>query len=313
MPESENQKPTAIITALIANVLIAAAKFVVAFLSGSSAMLSEAFHSTADIGNELLLFVGLHQSRKPPDEIHPFGHGREVYFWSLIVAVMLFSTGAGSAIYEGVTSLSNNKPLENPLWNYVVLGIALAAEGYSLLVSFRKIRQAQKNGVSFWETLETSKDPAILVVFGENFADVAGVLIALVATFLGEVLHSRLPDVIASMLIGLLLAAVAGWLAYQSKSLLIGETAHLHLVTDVQETIRQHPAVAKARRPLTMQLGPQDVLLCLDVQFKPELRAEDVVKVVDELEAKIRAEHPTVHHIFIETDRLVELGEKPKK
>ena len=249
MPKASTEKPTAVITALLANAVIAIAKYVVAFLSGSSGMLSEAIHSTADTGNELLLFLGLRSSYRPPDEDHPFGHGREVYFWSLVVAIMLFSTGAGSAIYEGVVHINSKQELGNPLWNYVVLAVAFAADGYSWLVAFRKLRDGQQPGEGFWETLRTSKDPSILVVFGENTADVLGIFFAFAGILLSQLSHNPLPDVIASILIGVVLAAVAAWLAYESRSLLIGETADREVVRDVQRLVRDERDVEKTAWP----------------------------------------------------------------
>jgi cation diffusion facilitator family transporter len=304
MPRASTEKPTAVITALVANVVIAIAKYVVAFLSGSSAMLSEAIHSTADTGNELLLFLGLRSSRRPPDLDHPFGHGREVYFWSLIVAIMLFSTGAGSAIYEGLVHLGSQQELGNPLWNYGVLAVALAADGFSWLVSVRKIRQGQQPDEGFWETLTTSKDPSILVVFGENTADLLGIFLAAAGILLSQLFHNRLPDVVASMLIGIVLAAVAAWLAYESRSLLVGETAAHELITDVQRLVTDERDVTRAARPLSMQLGPRQVLLCLDVQFRPELRADELIRVIDNIERKIHDAHPSVGKIFVEAEGL---------
>jgi cation diffusion facilitator family transporter len=304
MPKASTERPTAIIAALAANVAIALAKYVAAFLSGSSGMLSEAIHSTADTGNELLLFVGIRRSRRPADAEHPFGHGREAYFWSLVVAIMLFSTGAGSAIYEGVVRIGSHEKLGNPLWNYVVLAVALVADGFSWWVSFRKLREGQQPAESFWETLRTSKDASILAVFGENAADVLGIFLAFLGTLVSQLSHSRLPDLIASILIGVVLATVAIWLAYQSKSLLIGETADRDLVADVHRLVRNERDVTQAARPLTMQLGPRQVLLCLDVQFRPDLRAEELIQTIDDIEQKIHDAHPNVSNIFVEAERL---------
>ncbi len=270
-------------------------------------MLSEVLHSTADTGNELLLFLGLRSARRPPDREHPFGHSQDVYFWSLIVAIMLFSTGAGSAIYEGVSRLGRRETgIQNAYWGYLVLGVSLVIEGFSWFVAYRQLRKSERPNETFWHNLTTTKDPSLLVVFGENTADIAGLLTALAGQVLSQVLRSQLPDLIAAIVIGVILAVVAAWLAFQSRSLLIGETADLQLVEDVQKLTSAHPGVAWAGRPLTMQLGPRDVLLCLDVEFKQGLPAEQLVRGVDEIERKIRDEHPSVRQVFIDIERLGE-------
>ncbi len=300
----KNEKPITVYGAIASNLLIAVMKFAVAFITGSSAMLAEGIHSTADTGNELLLLLGLRQSRKPSDETHPLGHGRELYFWGLIVAIMLFSTGAGMSIYEGITGLQNPSEMKNVLWNYVVLGGSFVAEGISWAIAFRKLLQQKKGNETLWQSLRTSKDPALFLVLGEDTAALAGLLVAFAGVFLGDLFHTHYPDVIASIIIGLILAAVSIYLIYESKSLLIGESADSDVVTHVQDLVQNHPAVAKARRPLTMHLSPEEVFVALDVQFKPDLDTSDLIGIVDELENKIHQEHPNVGHIYIEIERL---------
>ena len=302
----KDEKPVAVYGALASNLVIAVMKFIVAFLTGSSAMLAEALHSTADTGNELLLLLGLRRSRKPADESHPLGHGRELYFWGLIVAVMLFSTGAGMSIYEGVTGLSHPAEMKNVVWNYAVLGVSFLAEGISWTIAFRKFLAQKKANESLWQSLRTSKDPSLFLVLGEDTAALAGLLVAFIGVFLGQQFHTHYPDVIASIVIGLILAVVSIYLVYESKSLLIGESADSDLVTHVHELVQNYPAVAKARRPLTMQLSPEEIFLALDVQFKPDLHASELIGIVDELERKIHEQHPEVGHIFIEIERLKE-------
>ncbi len=309
MARDHGESHLSVYAALVANILIAAAKYVVAILSGSSAMLSEAIHSTADTGNELLLLLGLRLSRRRPDQWHPFGYGRELYFWSIVVAIMLFSTGAGSAVYEGILHLGGKEQLQNPFWNYVVLGISLVIDGTSWAISTRQVAQSGRPGEGFWHTLRTSKDPAQFLVFGEDTAGVAGILIAFGGVFLSQVLHDPLPDVIASILVGLVLAAVAIYLSYESHSLLIGESADRELVDAVQRLVLDDPAVEKVARPLTVHLGPADVVLCIDVRFRPELQAADLAAVIDELERKIRRQQPSVGQIFIELNSLRERGQ----
>ena len=306
----KEERPIVVYGAIAANFVIAVSKYVVAFITGSSAMLSEALHSTADTGNELLLLLGLHQSRKPPDKMHPVGHGRELYFWSLIVAILLFGLGAGMSFYEGVVSLIHPVELKSPIWNYVVLGVAFVAESISWTLAFRKLSKEREHDESFWQTLRRSKDPSAFVVFGEDTAALAGLMVAFGGIFLGEQLQSHYPDAVASMIIGLILAVVAIFLAYESKSLLIGETADLELISGVEHMVREHAAVEDMRRPLAVQLGVNDIFLALDVQFKPHLSSAKLIDVVDELEKNIRREHKSVKQIFIETERLKKAREK---
>ncbi len=300
----KEEKPIVVYGAMAANIVIAVLKYIVAFITHSSAMLSEAIHSTADTGNEILLLLGLRQSRKPPDNTHPAGHGRELYFWALIVAIMIFSVGSGMSIYEGITSLNQKNEIQNVGWTYFVLSFSFVAEGISWSISFRKLAKQRKPQESFWRTLRASKDPSTFVVFGEDSAALAGLLVAFLGIFLGQLLHSHYPDVIASMLIGLILAIVAIYLVGESKSLLIGETADADVVTNIQKIVASDPSVEKVQQPLTVQLSPQEFFLALDVQFKPDLEAAELVRVIDELEKKIHQEHQDVGRIFIEIERL---------
>ncbi len=302
----KKEKPIVVYGAIAANFVIAAAKYIVAFMTGSSAMLSEALHSTADTGNELLLLLGLHQSQKPPDQWHPFGHGQELYFWSLIVAILLFGLGAGMSFYEGITSFIHPTELKSPIWNYVVLGVAFVAESISWTLAFRKLSRERESDESLWKTLKRSKDPSAFVVFGEDSAALAGLLVAFLGVFLGEQWQSHYPDAIASMVIGLILAVVALFLAYESKSLLVGETADLELLSSVEKLVQEHPAVENVHRPLSVQLSPDEVFLAIDVQFKPDLSSSKLLSVIDELEKRIHKEHESVGQIFIEMDRLKE-------
>ena len=298
------ETPVVVYGAIASNLLIAISKYVVALMTGSSAMLSEALHSTADTGNELLLLLGLHKSKKPADESHPMGHGRELYFWSLIVAILLFGIGAGMSFYEGIHGLLHPEKIKNSLWNYVVLGIAFAAEAFSWFLAFRKLLNEKEEDESIWQSLRRSKDPSVFIVMGENTAALAGLLVAFFGIFLGEQFQSHYPDAIASLLIGLILAVVASFLAYESKSLLIGETADREVVTRIQKLVQKHPAVEKARPPLSIQLSPEEIFLALDIQFKPKLSASELVSIIDELEKKIHQEDSSVGQIFIEIQGL---------
>ena len=304
MPKAASEKPITVYGAIASNLIIAIFKYIVAFLTGSSAMLSEGIHSTADTGNQLLLLFGLRQSRKPADDAHPFGHGQELYFWSLIVAIILFSAGGGMSIYEGITHLQHPTELRSPVWNYVVLGFAFIAEGISWSIALRELLKRKGANESFWTGLRASKDPSIFIVFGEDTAALAGLSVAFLGIFLGHQFNSPYPDAIASLIIGLILSLVAIFLAYESKSLLVGETAEPKIVEGIRKLVLGHPAVEKMRRPLTMHFGPNEILLSLDVQFQAHLQAAKLVKVIDELEMQIHEEYPNISQIFIEVEGL---------
>jgi cation diffusion facilitator family transporter len=271
-------------------------------------MLSEGIHSTADTGNQLLLLFGLRQSRIPADEEHPFGHGQELYFWSLIVAIILFSGGGGMSIYEGITHLQHPNELQNPTWNYIVLAVAFIVEGASWSIAYRELLKNKNPKESFWQGLRVSKDPSIFVVFGEDSAALTGLVVAFLGIFLGHQLNSPVPDAIASMIIGFILAAIAVFLAYESKSLLVGETAEQKTVEGIRTLVLEHEAVEQMRRPMTMHFGPHEILLSLDVQFKSKLRTSEIVKAIDEIETKIHNQYPDIRQIFIEVEGLKRVG-----
>jgi cation diffusion facilitator family transporter len=298
----KKEKPIAVYSAITANLLIAAMKYIVSFVTGSSAMLAEAIHSSADTGNELLLLLGVRRSQKAPNAIHPFGYGRELYFWGLIVAILLFSSGAGMSIYEGLTHLSHPEKLKSPGWNYAVLGFAFLADGTSWVVAFRNLLKVRKPHETIWHSIRSSKDPSVFIVLGEDNADLAGLLVAFLGIYLGELLHNPYLDVIASLLVGAILIVVALFLVYESKSLLIGETADRETLKAIRELVEKHPAVTRSKWPLSMQLGPNEVFLALNVQFKSELSVSRLVKVIDELQNQIRQNHTNISEIFIEAD-----------
>ncbi|HKI06400.1 MAG TPA: cation diffusion facilitator family transporter [Thermoanaerobaculia bacterium] len=303
MASGHHDKPLAIYGAMGANLLIAITKFVAAGLSGSSAMLSEGIHSTVDTGNQLLLLLGLKKSRKPPDTSHPFGHGKELYFWSLIVAVALFGIGGGMSAYEGITHLLHPHPLEDPTWNYVVLGLAFVFEGVSWAIAFKELRpKVGKEGL--WKTLRSSKDPSIVTVFFEDSAALAGLIVAFLGVLLGHRWNSPYADGIASIVIGVILAGVAVILVYESKGLLLGESTDPATVEDIRAMARALPAVADVKCPLTMHFGPEEVLLNLEIDFRPGLPPGEVTQAINRLEQEIREKHPEINRIFIEARAL---------
>jgi cation diffusion facilitator family transporter len=305
MAGNSKEKPITIYGAMAANLLIAITKFTAAFLTGSSSMLSEGIHSLADTGNEGLLLLGVHRSDKKPDATHPFGYGQELYFWSLVVAMILFGLGGGMSLYEGITHILNPRELEDPFWNYVTLALAVLFEGTSFLIALRALLRA-KGHESIWQAVHTSKDPTIFVVLFEDAAALIGLALAFLGVFLSHRLGEPRLDGVASILIGLVLAAVSMALAYESKGLLLGESADPATVRQIQQLVTADRDVQRARKPLTMHLGPQEVLVNLDVEFWPGLSSSELTATVDRLEQKIRSAAPQVTRIFIEAEALAQ-------
>lgn len=292
-----------ILAAIVANLAIAVIKFIAAVITGSSAMLSEGIHSTVDTGNELLLLLGIRLSQKPPDESHPFGYGQELYFWTLIVALFIFSIGGGMSIYEGINHIIFPKPLEDPFWNYVVLGLAVVFEGYSWSVALRELI-ANKNEGNILQAIRASKDPTIFTILLEDSAALLGLAIAFMGVFLGHLFHNPYFDGAASIAIGIILVIVAIFLIYESKNLLIGEGADPQTVASLKKITQADPAVTKVMRVLTLYFGPQEVLLNLEIQFAQNLSAEKLAIAIERLEKQIRQEHPEIKQIFVEAKSL---------
>lgn len=292
-------RPMAVYAALGANLVIAVTKFIAAGITGSSAMLSEGVHSVVDTGNQALLLLGIRQSRQPADEAHPFGHGKELYFWALIVAIILFGVGGGISFYEGIVHLRQPEPLEDPTVNYIVLGLAAAFEAAAFTIALRALLSAQR-GQPLWRAVRQSKDPAVFVVLFEDAAALAGLLVAFLGVFLGHRLANPALDGVASLVIGVILAGVAVLLAWESKGLLVGESADLETVRSIRRLVEADPAVAGAGPPLTMHLGPDQVLLTLEVEFRPSVPPGQVPAAIQRLEQAIRTQHPAVRRIFIE-------------
>ncbi len=299
-----SESRTAVFTAIAANLAIAVAKFVAAAVTGSSAMLSEGIHSVVDTGNELLLLLGIHRSRKPPDDMHAFGHGKELYFWSLIVAILLFGLGGGMSFYEGISHIRSPHPIENPTWNYIVLAVAFAAESVSWIVSARQMKRSAHGKESLWRLFRRSKDPSVFTILGEDTAALLGLVVAFLGVFLGHSLHQPLLDGAASIVIGLILGAMGVFLAAESKGLLVGEGADPEIVTSIRAIAATDPAVVHVYRPLTMYFGPDQILLNVEVAFRPDLSAVEVTEAIERLEREIRKRHPQIRRIYIESDSL---------
>jgi cation diffusion facilitator family transporter len=299
----------AIYGAMAANIAIAAVKFVAASITGSSAMMSEGIHSTVDTGNSLLLLLGMKRSQRPPDRGHPFGHGKEIYFWSLIVAILVFSLGGGMSVYEGISHIQHPEPLKDPFWNYIVLVSSMVFEGVSLVYAIHEFNKT-KGKMGFWAEVSMSKDPSLFAVIYEESAAIAGLVIALSGVFLGHYFNNPLYDAIASMLIGLVLIFVAINMVKESRGLLVGESADFAIVKGIYDLVNSEPKVKTLYFPLTMHLAPNEVLLALDVEFDKVMTVNELFSTITKLEDQIKKAYPDVKKIYIEAKNF-EGREKP--
>ena len=286
--------------ALAGNLLVATTKSVAAFWTGSSAMLSEALHSFVDSVNEVLLLYGQYRASRRPDAQHPLGHGRELYFWSFIVALLIFAIGSGVSIYQGIAQIREPQPIHSPWVNYIVLAFALVFEGASWAISMKQFRSSTARGrLSFYEAFRRSKDPPSFMVLFEDSAALLGILIAAAGTFAAA--HWQKPefDGVASLLIGLVLGGIAILLARESKSLLIGESASGELTRSVMDIAAKNPAVRRVNGMLTAQLAPDQILVALSLEFSDDVRVPELEERVIEIERSIRAQHSEVIALFV--------------
>lgn len=288
--------------AFAANMGVAAAKFVAAAITGSSAMLTEGVHSVVDSVNELLLVYGSARSRKPPDVYHPFGYGREIYFWSFVVAVLVFALGAGVSIYEGIMHIAHPQRDVSPLVAYAVLLAALLLEGWSTLVAARDFRKAKGND-GWLEAIRRSKDPPSFIVLLENGAAIGGIVAAATGVFLTTVTRNPFYDGAASIVIGALLGLTALVLAVESKGLLIGESADPRLVADIRELARHSEGVIAAGEVLTIHSAPDVITAMVSVDFDDKISAGDVERIVCEIEREASKRWPQVTRLYIRPRR----------
>ncbi|MGD8986128.1 MAG: cation diffusion facilitator family transporter [Desulfobacteraceae bacterium] len=291
-----------IIAALIGNALISITKFAAALITRSSAMLSEGIHSLVDTGDQILLLYGLRQAKKPADENFPFGHGKEVYFWSFIVAILIFALGGGISIYEGIQHLRHPRAISNPMINYIVLGLALLFEGAAWYFAFRGFTRA-KGKWGYLEAIQRGKDPSMFVVLFEDTAAMLGLLVAFVGIALTQITGILYFDGTASIVIGLILIGTAVWLAYETKSLLIGESANRPVIKGIREILKSNMLVEHVNEVLTMHMGPDFILANLSVDFRDNATADDIETVIAEMNQAIKRQHPQIKRIFIEAEK----------
>lgn len=290
-----------IIAALLGNSLIAITKFVAAFITGSSAMLSEGIHSLVDTGNQILLLHGIKQSKKPADDRFPFGHGKEIYFWSFVVAILIFALGGGISIYEGFQHIRHPEPITNPLVNYVVLGLAMLFEGAAWLFALREFSRA-KGKWGYIEAVQRAKDPSTFVVLFEDSAAMLGLLVAFIGVALSQFTGILLFDGIASIIIGLILIGTAIWLAYETKGLLIGESANSRVVTEIRSILKSYNTIEHINEILTMHMGPEYILANISVDFADTISAQELEATIANIDRKIKDQYPNVKRVFIEAE-----------
>jgi cation diffusion facilitator family transporter len=301
----ERESRLAMIAAIAGNIAIAITKFIAAGLTGSSAMLSEGIHSMVDTGNGGLMLLGLRKSRQAPDFEHPFGHGKELYFWSLIVAIAIFAVGCGMSLYEGVNHLIHPEPLTRTTWNYVVLGFAFVFEGTSWVFGWKVFRSVRgKRGI--FEAIHKSKDPSTFMVFFEDSAALLGLVIAFIGIFVGQQTHNPYADGLASILIGVVLGFVASFLAYESKGLLIGEGVDREVLRRLRTLVEKDEAVEHINRLLTMHFGPHEVMLTLEVKFRDDLSMVGVRDTIRRLQKTVQQEYPDITRIYFASESIAQ-------
>lgn len=290
-------------SAIAANLAIAVTKFVAGLWSGSSAMFAEAIHSAVDTGDGVLLLVGTRLSQRPPDESHPFGYGKDLYFWTLIVGILIFSVGGGLSLYEGIHHLGLERELAGWKMNLGVIGAAMVFEGGSFWFAVRRFREylsAHPEADGVFDAIHTSKDPTAFAVLLEDSAALIGLVIAGAGVLLSHFLHSPVYDAVASILIGVVLGLVAILLAYESRGLLLGESALPGVVRSIRRCAEQVPELAEVSRVRTMQLGPEEVLAVIEIEFDDGLTGESLRTAEERLQNEIRRRHPFVKHLFLD-------------
>ncbi len=291
-----------IYAALAGNAMISITKFGAAAFTGSSAMLSEGIHSLVDTGNQILLLHGMKQAKKPADANFPFGHGKEIYFWSFIVAMLIFALGGGISIYEGIKHLQHPEPMSNPMVNYIVLGLAMLFEGAAWFFAFKEFR-AVKGKWGYVEAIQRAKDPSIFVVLFEDSAAMLGLAVAFAGVALSQWTGILWFDGLASIIIGLILIGTALWLAYETKSLLIGESANSATVQGVRKILQANNSIEHVNEVLTMHMGPDFILATISVDFKNKKTADEIENEIATLDRLIKQQYPQIKRIFIEAEK----------
>lgn len=291
-----------IFAALAANLGIAVAKFIAAGISGSSSMLTEGFHSVVDSLNQVLLLYGQHRGKRAPDEAHPFGYGRELYFWSFVVAILIFAVGAGVSIYEGYTHILQPEPLRDPLINYIVLGIAFAMEGASWFLAMREFAES-KGRTGWWQAVRRSKDPAGFIVLFEDSAALAGLVIAGIGVWASHTYADARIDGIASIAIGVILALVAALLAREAKGLLIGEGADAAVVARVRGVVDRQAGITGVNHVRTIHTAPDSIFVAISADFEDSMTMGEAENLIERIEDELRLAEPMLSSIYIRPEK----------
>lgn len=308
MTARNSESQLAIYAAVAGNIAIAITKFVAAAFTGSAAMLSEAIHSVVDTGNGLLILLGVRKSRKPPDSDHPFGHGHELYFWTLVVGVLVFAVGGGMSTYEGILHILHPARTEHPVWSYATLGIAAAFEGTTWLFGWKAFA-AERGRRGVLQTIHETKDPTSFTVLLEDSAALLGLVFAFLGIFFGRVFGLPYLDGVASVLIGLLLCGVAVLMVYESKGLLIGEGLDSQSLKSIRALVVADEAVERVKHLHTMYLGPHEVLLTIELSFDSELSVGEMRQGIRRLVTAIQSQHPDVKQVFFGAESLSKDGD----
>lgn len=291
-----------IVGALLGNALIAIAKFVGASISGSSAMISEGIHSLVDTGNQVFLLLGMKKATKEASEKFPFGHGNEIYFWSFIVSILIFAVGAGLSIYEGISHILNPSKLGDPTISYIVLALSMVIEGTVCFLAFKEFNKVRGNK-GYFEAVRDGKDPILFVVLFEDLAAMLGLIVAFIGIFVSQYTRNPVFDGISSVVIGLILASVAFWLAVETKGLLIGESASKTTRENIRKTVEVMPEIDYINEIVSNHFGPNYVLVIISLDFKDYLSAGEVENAIDQMSLKVKSINQNIQKVFIEVRR----------
>ena len=291
-----------IYAALFGNLLISIIKFAAAIFTRSSAMFSEGIHSLVDTGNQVLLLFGISQSKKPADENFPFGHGKEIYFWSFAVAILVFAFGAGISLYEGIKHVIHPTPITNYNINYIVLALSILFEGAAWFFAFKEFKKT-KGDLGYFQAVNRGKDPTIFVVLFEDSAAMISLFVALIGIFLNQMTGIHIFDGIASIIIGLILGSTAVWLAYETKSLLIGEAAEPEVVQGIKDICSKGSGVNRINEVLTLHMGPDYILVNISIDFHDSLPVGNVEKTINSMAVAIKTKFPRVQRVFVEAEK----------
>jgi len=290
-----------IYAALFGNGAIAITKFIAAGITGSSAMFSEGIHSVVDTGNQVLLLFGLKQAKKPADKNFPYGHGKEMYFWSFVVAILIFAVGSGLSIFKGIAHIKHPEVITSPHINYLVLGAAIIIEAFVFYIALKEFNKSRGER-TYMQAIRQGKDPGMFVVLLEDLAAMLGLIIAMLGIAVSQLTGNYVFDGIASVGIGIILATIAALLAFETKGLLIGEAADPEVVKGIGKIVSKYSGVEQVNEALTMHMGPDYILVNLSVEFNDEIRAEKMEEVVAKIDKEIKEKYKNIKRVFIEAE-----------